>query len=57
MKEEESFQEETNQQAEIPPCEIHDSNEWNRLQDFENRDHAEELSKEEVKTIIQDQDF
>ncbi len=57
MKEEESFQEETNQQAEIPPCGILDSNEWNRLQDFENRDHYEELSKEVGKTTIQDQNF
>ena len=36
------------------PCGLLDPKEWERLQDFQNRPHAEDLSKEEVKKILMD---
>ena len=36
------------------PCGLLDPKEWERLQDFQNRPHAEDLSKEEVKRILMD---
>ena len=55
--EEESFNEKANQQAEVLPAGIPDPNEWKLLKEFENRYRVEELSKDEVKKIIEDQNF
>lgn len=42
-------------QEQTLPSGILDPEEWNRMKDFQNRHHAEDLSKEEVKAIILDQ--
>lgn len=39
------------------PCGILDPDEWYRLTNHQNRDHSEELTKEEVKEIIFDKSF
>lgn len=51
MEEEDFIRDAQIQEVKLP-CGILDSNEWSRLVNHQNRDHSEELTKEEVKEIM-----